>query len=352
MLHGHDLLAKVAKRTNIGFDSLDKNLKAVNPSLTNLIEVSFSDKDPVKAAKVVNLLTDLFKEKHLEVFSSEGNEYLERQLAETRKKLGEAQVNLSNFRQRNAIFSPDGQIGQLISQLGTFNTSLIATQNQITELEQRIAFIRSAKWTGDNSQEIKTQLNGLQAKERDLLGKYRENSVTVQNVRREIQALKDSISGSSQDLRQAEIAKVESELAIARVRAENLKRQISKVQSELQGLDTHVLEFQRLTREVNLIEQQYQVISRKLEESNAMEDMDRRKLVAIKTVEAAAVPTTPKRQRLDKPKVIMAGILGGIAAGIGLAFLLELTSACMTTPYNAEKRLGLPVMVAITMKTV
>jgi hypothetical protein len=36
--------------------------------------------------------------------------------------------------------------------------------------------------------------------------------------------------------------------------------------------------------------------------------------------------------------------------GIALAFFLEFMSHGMTTPMSAEKRLGLPVLVAITKK--
>ena len=48
--------------------------------------------------------------------------------------------------------------------------------------------------------------------------------------------------------------------------------------------------------------------------------------------------------------MVAAGFFGGIAAGIALAFLLEFMSPGMTTPMSAERRLGLPVMVAITKK--
>ena len=48
--------------------------------------------------------------------------------------------------------------------------------------------------------------------------------------------------------------------------------------------------------------------------------------------------------------MVAAGFFGGIAAGIALAFLLEVMASGMTTPYSAERRLGLPVMVAITNK--
>ena len=350
ILTSRDLLERVSLETGTSMDTLEKRLKVGGLPASNLIQVSFTDSDPVRAATVVNLLTDLYKQKHLEVFSGDGNEYLEKQLETSRKKLSQAQDNLSGFRQKYRVFSPEGQNTQLISQVGSLETNLMAAQNQIYELEQKIAFVRSSKWTGDNSPEIRTQLSSLQAKERELLGKYRENSTTIQNVRREIQTLKDSIRGSSQELRQAEISKVENELGIARAKADNLKRQVGQVQGQLQALNVHGRELQQLTRDVALNEQEYQVTARKLEESMAMEDMDRRKMVAVKMVEKASVPSKPKKPKLGRRQIAAGGFFGGIVAGVALAFFLELTSACMTTPYSAERRLGLPVMVAIMKK--
>lgn len=350
ILTSRDLLERVALDTKTDLTALEMGLRVGNLPNSNLIQVSYTDKDPVKAAKVVNLLTDLYKQKHLEVFSGDGNQYLEKQLGDSKKKLSQAQDNLSSFRQKYRVFAPDGQNTQLIAQLGTLDTNLMTAQSQVYELEQRVAFIRSPNWTGDNSPEVRAQLSSLQAKERELLSKYRENSATVQNVRREVQTLKDSIRGNNQELRQAEISKVESELAIARAKADNIKRQVAKVQGELQSLNAHGRELQQLTREVALNEQEYQTTARKLEESNAMEDMDRRKMVAVKMVENASVPSKPKKPRLGRRQMAAGGFMGGIGAGIALAFLIEYLSACMTTPFSAEKRLGLPVMVAIMKK--
>jgi polysaccharide biosynthesis protein PslE len=350
ILKSRDLLTRVASETGIGLGALEKNLKAGNLPSSNLIGISFTDANPGVAANVLNRVVDLFKERHLEVFSSDGNEYLEKQLRISQKRLAEAQANLSGLKQKYSLFSPEGQNTQLISLLGTLNASLVTTQNQITELEQKVTFVQSGKWSGDSSPEIRAQLTALHSKERELLGKYRENSTAVQNVRREIQALKDSVKGSSQEFRESEISKAESELVITRAKADNLKRKINQVQRELQNFNAHDRELQEMTRAVAISEQDYKIIARKLEESNALEDMDRRKMVSIRVVEKAAVPGMPKKTKLNKPTVITAGFFGGIAAGIGLAFLLEFVSACMTTPRSAERRLGLPVMVAIAQR--
>jgi hypothetical protein len=51
------------------------------------------------------------------------------------------------------------------------------------------------------------------------------------------------------------------------------------------------------------------------------------------------------------PHYFFHGLIGGGFAGLALAFLLEFLSPGMTTPFSAERRLSLPVMVAIPRRT-
>jgi uncharacterized protein involved in exopolysaccharide biosynthesis len=172
----------------------------------------------------------------------------------------------------------------------------------------------------------------------------------MQNLRQEIQSAKESIKKNTEELRRIELTRTEGELSVVRARAESLRRQLSQVGGEIQTLDSHARDLQDLKREAALQEENYQTYAKKLEESLIMEDMDKRKMVAISVVEKATPSVLPKKQKLDKKQMVAAGFFGGIAAGIALAFLLEFMSPCMTTPMSAERRLGLPIMVAVTKK--
>jgi polysaccharide biosynthesis protein PslE len=326
------------------------SLSVTNISGSSLLQVAFTHSDPYVAATVVNTLVDAFKDKHLEVFGGNSTEFLESQQRTFQNKLRESEGNLANFKEKNRVFSFEEQKSALIGQRNTLDTTLKAAQNQISELEQRIAFVRSPRWITDIPPEIRAQLATLEQRERELLEKYTENSRTVQNQRQEIQAVKDSVKRSSEEQRQTELAKNEGELSVVRARADSLKRQLGQVEGEVRALEANGRNLQDLKRETATQEQNYQTYARKLEESLIMDDMDRRKMVAISVVEKASASTMPKQQKLGKKQMVAAGFFGGIAAGIALAFLLEFLTPVMTTPMSAERRLGIPVMVAITKK--
>jgi len=330
--------------------SFEENLKVDSILGSSLIQVEFTHRDPHVAAKTVNTLVEAFKDKHLEVFGGNSTSFLEGQQKVFQEKLRESEGNLASFKAKNRVFSFEEQRTNLIGQQSALETSLKAAQNQLNEQEQKIAFIRGPKWAIDMPPEMRSQQMALQQRERELLEKYTETSGAVRNVRQEIQILKDTIKKNTEETRQLELGKAEGDLIVMKTRVANLRQELGQVQGELRTLDGRGRELQELKREASQQEQNYQTYARKLEESLIMDDMDRRKMVAIAVVEKAAIPTTPKKKKLTREQMVIAGFFGGIIAGIGLAFLLEFMTSSMTTPFSAERRLGLPVLVAVTKK--
>ena len=180
----------------------------------------------------------------------------------------------------------------------------------------------------------------------ELLEKYNENSERVQAVKKEIQSTKQTFAGQCEKRGNRQGSK---RTKILNVRAENIRKQLGDVTGELQRIDAQTLDFQHMKRAISSDESNYQTYMRRLEEARISDDMDRKKVVAISVLEEPTIGMDPKTKKI-KDLAIPAGLIGGILAGIGLAFLLELLTPTMTTPLSAELRLGLPVMVAITKK--
>jgi polysaccharide biosynthesis protein PslE len=163
----------------------EENLRATITSNSNIIDVSFTHSNPYMAAEIVNALVDAFKDKHLEVFSGGGTAFLENQQTIFQKRLRESESNLASFKEKNRVFSFEEQKSVLILQRSGIDTSLKVAQNQINEMEQKLSFIGSPKWTVDVSPELRTQLATLQQRERELLEKYTDSSRAVQNHRQD-----------------------------------------------------------------------------------------------------------------------------------------------------------------------
>jgi len=134
-------------------------------------------------AHVINQLVELFKEKHLEIFSGEGTEFIENQLDKSQKKLEESEGELAVFKEKNRVYSYEEQKTALIQQRTSVDSTLKTALSQISELEQKIAFIKSPRWAIDAASEMRGQLAALQQKEAELLQKYNEGSRILQSQR-------------------------------------------------------------------------------------------------------------------------------------------------------------------------
>ena len=332
---------------DLAINLFQENLSVNNIQGSSMIQIAFTHPDPYIAANVVNTLVDALKIKHLEVFSTDSTPFLKSQEKVFQERLKESETKLASLKQKYGVFSFEEQKTALIQQRSTLDTNLKAAQSQVNELEQKVAMIKNPKWAPEVPPEIRAQLIALQQREREVMGRYIDGTVPVQNVRKEMDAVKESLKKQSEEIRQTEIHKAEGEFNMARVRADNARRQLGQVEAALQSLETRALELQGAKREAALQEQNYQNYSRKLEESMIMDDMDRRKMVAITIVEKAVASSLPKQGKANKLVVILMGLFGGIAAGLAIAFLLEFIAPGMTTPWSAERRLNLPVLSAI-----
>lgn len=365
ILKSRDLLTRVVKQigpakiypsvnnysqgdpTDIVVNNLEQSLVVENIRGSNLIQLTFVHGDATMAAAVLNILVDLFKEKHLEVFSGEGSDFLKQQLEASKDKMRESEKSLADFRQKYRVFSLEDQRTSLLTQRNDLDTRLKAAENEIKALQQKMAFIKGPRYKAEPLPEIRTALFALEQREKEMLLKYKEDSWPVQNIRAEIKAFQEQVSRSGEGVRQAELSRVEGELDVAQARYDGLRRQLGQVEAEIRSLDSRSREWVELRREAANQEQSYQALARKFEEAQVGEEMDRHKMVAISVVEEAIPNSVPKKGRFGKRELIPMGFFGGIGAGLALAFMLEFMAPCMTTPWSAERRLNLPVMAAI-----
>lgn len=344
----------IGKKTSAGMSALDAAVLKFSNALTvkavtrsNLIEVTFAHEDPQIATKAVRELISVFKGEHVKAYGSNSSAFLEGQLRSYQAKLSEGEGKLQAFKQNSGVFSLDEQKSQLIAQRTTFASSLATDQNRLRELEQKISFIKSPKWTPEIPAESRTQLSTLEQREQELLQKYTETSRAVTTVRNEIKAVRNSIQRYVEDKRKAEISAVETELYPLQAKVEGLRRELNALSSKIAALDYKGKELEELKRQVGLQENHYKTYANKLEESRILDEMDRAQMVNISIVESGSVaPVSDKK----KAVILPLGIIGAIVIGVVVAIVLGVISPTMLTPSMAEGRIGLPVMISIPKK--
>jgi uncharacterized protein involved in exopolysaccharide biosynthesis len=329
---------------------LAKSLNIQPQGSSGVIDLIFSHPDPRVAVAVLNALCSFVVDRHLQVFGGSSAVFLEKQMEDYEKKLSASQNSLNDFKQKRQIFSLDEQRTLLIQERSRQSSDLTAVQNQIKELEQSIAYVKSPRWVPESYREASAQLLMLEQRERELLTRFTENSSTVQNLRAEMAEAKKMATRSVDDARSVEISRLEGELNAVRIRAEGIRQSLGRTEGQLRTVDSSEKDYEKLRIDVTTNEGNYQNYLRKLDEARISDDMDRHKMTNLGVLEAPKADMVPRMKGGSLRDVQLMGLGGGLACGLALAFALEFLSATMTTPLSAQKRLGLPVMIAIAMK--
>ncbi len=349
-----------------------KKLTVEGVKKSNVIDVSFQHKDPYLAARVVNLLVDYFKEKHLQVYSDPKSSFLEEQLAEYRRKLTTSEEVLQSFKQTQGVYSLDEQRNLMLRQRMELDTAYKGTQNNIQELQEKLRSLKAQSRTiaedsntfvfseqGNILTDAKAKLLDLKLKEHELLIKYKEESPPVKDVRKEIRMAEDFLAAQEKDVTskvrtgnlvyqetEKERIKAEADLRAQEAKLASLGPQIARVDSALKNLDKQEKQFQDLKRDTATNERDYLTYKDKWEEARISDDMNRKKMANISIIQAAAVPTKPV-----KPKKLLnlsLSIMLGAVSALGAAFSSEYLGRTFNTAQDVEQRLGLPVLTAVT----
>jgi polysaccharide biosynthesis protein PslE len=354
---------------------LDKDLSIAPAKGSSVIEVSLRGKNPAAAAAFVNSLVNLYIDKRTEVYRDPKTVmFLDKKTEEYRQKVADAENKLKAFKDSTNIVSFDDQRTALLTQRVNLVTSLNAASNQIMEVQERIAELEKQMQTipkntqsgpgAERKADSESRLLALQLQEKELLSRYKEDNRLVANVREQIQLVKQFLDNQSsrdasgrlvstdpvyQDL-QKQALQSKAEWSSLKVRKTALEQELADANSQLEKLASHENKYRELQRDVTNTEEKYRSYRQRLEEARILDELERQKMTSVSIVEPAAVPLVPSNPL--KPMILYIAIAFaiGIFGSLGLGFLLESQKSGVSTPAEAERRLGLPVLVAVPYK--
>jgi len=352
------------------------NLETSSPKGTNLIGISFLHEQPKIAAQALNLLVELLKERHLQVFSDPKSTFLVQRLNEYKKDLEDIESTIQAFKQKHGLSAPlVEQQGRLLTQRVRLDGDYKLIKNNLQGSAGKIASLGSQMKTilenipvstveqGGNLEKAKADLFALKREEQKLLTKYTETSFPVLNLREEIDLVEKFILDEQKSERANTVARGKkamystletqrlaavSETTILEARNHVIALQIEDLDKEIQKLDDLNKELVVLQRQRTADEQNYMLYLNKVEEAKVSEEMDQLKMSNISVIQAADVPGIPAG-RPRNIKLLLGAIFAGIMS-VGLGLVFEYLQGCYTRPDQAAEDLGLPILASFSEK--
>jgi len=344
---------------------LMKNLTVTPGKHSSIISLSFDHDDPKLAARVANLVGQLYVDRYLGVEKdSKADAFFEDQLRTLRQKLDESERALESFRSRNRIAVDLGEERKLASaELSALRASLSETRTRQGELKGQTETI-SRKMAHDariprSYYKLKERVASLEAEESELATAFTSEHPRLRDIREQLRSLRDKLMADGVDSSygsateqedfnvalQIELSRVRGELQAAQVREAGLASRVEHARKRLASLETIDSEFNRLQTQVRTDDEAYRLFLSKVQDARIANTRDAEKVVGIRMIEEARPPALPadSRRRLK----LAAGILVSAGAALALAFLLEVLRGRVETADEVEAVLGLPMLGSI-----
>ena len=325
-----------------------KYLDIKNTKGTNLIEVAARGKTPEEAQMISQAVVDNFLLLQTDMNQETQSllvKFLDKRIAESKQESEEAEQKLANFSKEHKIYNPGEQVDMAIHQMKAFDDALAGIEVQKKSLQAELdaadAKLSEQKMkskvynVSDNGiiQGLRAQIVAKQVELVGLEQRYTEKHPSVQQAKEELQQLQTSLNGevvASVDSNSVTLNSTQAELlknytlaavnlAVAEAGEKKLQEQRSKKEGEIGQLPDDVLEYVRLSRDVNIKGEVYLNLVKQSEQSKiqaAMESMD------IQIVDSANLPDEDRPVWPRKLLITVTGFVIGVLLSFGYGLIL------------------------------
>jgi polysaccharide chain length determinant protein (PEP-CTERM system associated) len=334
--------------------------------------------NPRTAQELCTAVTSMFIQEDIRLRqqnNQDTTQFMVQELSDAKAKLDEQDSKLAAFEAQHMGSLPDQMqtsfqiLTGLYSQLDATTQAL--TQTQLDKslaqsmLTQQIAQ-RQASQTGKNPETFGEELAALQTQLATLQARYTDDYPDVVKTRIEIEALKKKMSESEDSTKAAELdggrkgameplqfvqlraqIRTDDQTITAKTKEqERLQEQIKSAQARVQASPDIEQHYKELTRDYQTALEFYKDLLNKRAQSEMAGDLQRRQEGERFTVlDPANLPDKPDFP--NRPQFALGGVGGGLALGLGLAFLLELRDTSLRTERDVESFLQLPVLAMV-----
>ena len=323
--------------------------------------VSFDYSNPTTASRVANELVTLILQQNLQTRSSSASEtksFFEQQVADLEKALGAQEAKIVEFKSVNEGALPEtldyrrGQLTQIQSQLANIAASLdlandprtqAAAKEQIDALKRQLETARDQLAAANDE---RTSLAPLADKGIIPANRIKDLDRRISELQRNVDGLDAQVYvAENQGDRQARIEQLKKQQETLQQQAQALLDGIAKTTSVQIALNA-------LMRDYDNLQTQYNAAKAKMAAAGVGEQMEEdRQAERFEVIEQATAPDLPVKP--DRPRIVLAGVFGAIAAGFGVVVLLEMLDRSIRSGGDLERLLQLrPICTIPYVKTI
>lgn len=309
-----------------------------------LFIVSFKGENPKFVAEYINTLVRRYVEENISAKreeSSGASRFIFGEIKEYKEQFNRAESALNEFkRSRSALINTDE---------GVILKEISEAQQRLDGLRIKRGQLEALRGLGRRGNPLQDKLIALQKSLGEMQVQYTDNYPEVIKMKEEIEEIKAQLrSGKGERLPVSdpkELDRIEVELKGVRAEEASLSRFLGSRQSLFHSIPSAKANLAALERERNTRESIYQELANRQKKSEFTSQVEiQQKAMTFRVIDPAVVPTKPISP--DRVRIILMGVLAGLAAGIGFVLLLDYLDSSVKT-VNVLKTLGFPVLAVI-----
>jgi polysaccharide chain length determinant protein (PEP-CTERM system associated) len=369
-----DVSAKTPQQTEAMLDNLANKITIADAGRENLYTISYQDPNGELAKKVVQSLLTIFVETSLgktrqDISSSQ--KFIEDQLQQYQQKLNDADNKLKVFKQTHIGTMP-GQGGDYYSKLSETSSLLrqaqldqqeaINRRNQLKrQLQDEEPEISAAAATASNP-EIDSRIEALQKQLDQLRMQYTDLHPDVQATKRLIAKLQEQKKQEAKQNKDApggkiqnpvyqqltiSIADADATVASLEARVAEYQKRYNDLRAASQMIPQVEQEYTELTRNYNIYKDNYDNLLKRRESVVMSGEVESKTdTVDFRVIDPPFVPREPAWP--NRPLLLSLVTLGGLVAGVAVAFLLSQLRRTVTDRRSLRELTGLPLLGAVS----
>ncbi len=371
-------------------DLLRARLAASAVRRTNVIEVSYRSRDPKAAEAVVGAVVQSylnFMERNHKNVSAEIVQILEKERAEISQQLGRRQHDMLTVQKKVRDLGISGKqdvVHPAVQRVLRLNETLVKVQQDRLQLEASLAAIRAAIREGSDLRQHLNDLEPLIGREMMLSGMGLNSKDTEVRATIERQVMEDraklktllehygeahpkvvevmqAIQTSDEYLRNYQtlaeqrlkgwddrrmqtllVSMVEERLAGLWEHENKLSRQYAQAEEEAVQLNDRMAELRMVEHDLTRLRNLHDALLTRINNIDIGKDQSDLRVAVVSEPKAAGRPVSPRRTLIGA-----AALLGGLATGIALAYVLDVLDDRFRSPEELQQQLRAPVLAMI-----
>ncbi len=320
----------------------------VNNSVSNLITIEYSSKDPKAAARVANGFAKAYLDVVLELRNQpvrEASQWFDEQLGGMRNQVTQAQNKLTAFQKQKGILVADEHLDIDTARLTELNTQMLAARNAFYDAQSKYkqaAELLASGGSPDAMAEVmsnpaiavvKADLARAESLLQTASTDLGANHPVYIKYSSEVKALREKLSNEMKKV----VAALSNGMQQAQKREQEIKAAVDAQQARIMQAKDVRVELAAMTRDVENAQRNYDtVLTRAM--STRVESRARQGDVALLT--PAVEPPLPAQPKI--PLIAALSVVLGLLIAATMVYLLETLDRRVRSRVDLETRLAVP----------